>query len=96
MAALGEERIAATRGFGEDVGVFGERAEFGEARIAFQAGRRTVRARNGFSEQLDGDVVLAALGIAEENGKCDVRPCLFSDPGVFVRRGPFAVRSEKP
>jgi hypothetical protein len=96
LARLGEERVTATCGFGEDLGAFGECAQFGEAGITFEGGSRTVRARNGFSEQLDGDVVLAALGIAEENGKCDVRPCLFSDPGVFVRRGPFAVRSEKP
>ena len=70
---LGAEGITATCGFGEDASVFGDRAQFGEAGITLPGGRRTVRTRSGSSEQLDGDVVLAAVGIVEGENVADFR-----------------------
>ena len=73
VVAAGEEVVAASVGGGQEIGIFGESAGFGEAGVVLQAGCGAVVSSNGFAKQFDGDIVVATVEEVEAEDVGDFR-----------------------
>lgn len=67
MGVLGEEGVAAAGGLGEELGIFGKGAKLGEGRVVLEASGGAIGTGDGFAEQLEGYVILAAKEVVRSH-----------------------------